>query len=86
MIQTVFIVVRATEHQGKLHALLPALNPHIHQDRAVAKLEAERLAKVSPGERFYVMEAIGFARTPRPVHWHECNYDIAENPDDEIPF
>ena len=91
MTEPLYIVVRATEDRGQLHALLPAQRPAVHSALDVAQREAERLAKENPSERFYVFGSVGFARAPRPVHWHAHDFQprdvmLSQNPDDEIPF
>lgn len=48
-----------------------------HKDAHLARAEAERLAKINPGSRFYVMQAIGYAEKPTENIWHQI---------EEIPF
>lgn len=50
-----------------------------HGSRDSAAAEAKRLAKLHPGERFYVMEPIGAAMVEDPVKWIEFDSD-------EMPF
>jgi hypothetical protein len=54
-----FIVVQFKD--GKLW---PASNPAIHWEYLTAHYEAERLAKVSPGDSFVVMETRAQAYAP----------------------
>lgn len=50
-----------------------------HEDEATAEREAERLARIKPGCKFFVMLAVGFAEQPRePRLYHRL--------DDGIPF
>lgn len=79
-VPSIFIVIRATEQGGSIEALFASPRPYAHASRPEARTEAERLARQNPGERFYVFESLGFARTPKPIEWHECDTD------DEIPF
>lgn len=48
-----------------------------HASRAAANTEAERLAKLNPGERFVVLQAVAVVRVQNPVEWTELI---------EIPF
>jgi hypothetical protein len=48
-----------------------------HPSHASANTEAERLAKLIPGERFVVLQAVGAVRVQNPVEWTELI---------EIPF
>lgn len=48
-----------------------------HPSPEVARGEAERLAGLNPGVRFYVLQSKGHALKENPVAWHEH---------DEIPF
>lgn len=40
-----------------------------HTTQESAKNEAERLAKLEPGTRFWVLEAQGFMRITPPTNW-----------------
>jgi hypothetical protein len=61
-------------------------NPVVrHPDRYRATAEAERLARVAPGERFFVLHAVSMSRKPPPVE--TVNLDgSAFRLEDEIPF
>lgn len=50
-----------------------------HSRYDIAVNEARRLAKLSPGERFYVLATVGSARTADPV-----TYEVIDC--DQIPF
>lgn len=49
-----------------------------HITLPAAKAEAERLARMNPGQRFHVLAAMGSCEY-NPVSWTEVNHD-------EIPF
>lgn len=53
---------------------------HRHETRNAAQLEAVRLAKGNPGQRFIVLAAITVAEVPPPVVVRELRHDM------EIPF
>lgn len=71
-----YIIVRGTQTAAGV-TLHPASSPYKHPTEREAKAEADRLAKISPGDMFFVMHAIGFARVQRPSTWFAL---------DEIPF
>lgn len=48
-----------------------------HWTEQEARTEAERLAKLNPGQRFYVLVTLSFCMVQEPVHWFET---------DDIPF
>lgn len=48
-----------------------------HSDYAMAKKEAERLAQLNPGVRFYVLETTDTVIERNPCEWEKLN---------EIPF
>lgn len=52
-----------------------------HESLASARREADRLAESTPGERFYVVKALGFSERMKPVAWTDLN-----DRDSEIPF
>lgn len=51
-----------------------------HCTRNAAQIEAVRLAKANPGEKFFVLAAITVAEVPPPVVVRELEHDM------EIPF
>lgn len=53
-----------------------------HPTFALAKCEAERLARTAPGVKFFVLGSEGFA-VKRDVDWHTPSH---EDTSDEIPF
>lgn len=56
----------------------------IHADVETAMREAERLSRISPGTKFYVMKAIGFCEK-NDVKWEwEVKPELAADP--ETPF
>ncbi len=55
-----------------------------HCDYRTAVGEAKRLAMKNPGERFFVLAAVGVAHTPEPVVFEKTT--LRDEIDDEIPF
>jgi hypothetical protein len=49
----------------------------MHETLDSAKKEAERLAKLNPGQRFVVLKSIEFCEVHNPVKWTKT---------DDIPF
>ena len=54
---------------------------HIHEAGALAQAEAERLAAMNPGKRFYVLKGLRFAQTVKPSTVVEL-----QPPPTSIPF
>ena len=50
---------------------------HKHGTQEAAEREAERLASINAGRRFYVLRAEGYALTPKATTYHRL---------DDIPF
>ena len=50
-----------------------------HQSEQEARAEAERLARLNPGQKFYVLQTVAFCAKV-DVRWSD------ENSGDEIPF
>ena len=46
---------------------------HLTYDSALA--EAKRLANLCPGQRFFVLQAVGFALRHEPVSYHRLEAD-----------
>lgn len=74
MSQPFYIVINAR--------LGPSSHPHKHETFHEAQHEAERIASISPGDKVFVLRAVGFAVKKR-ADWVDF-----EQPDldDEIPF
>lgn len=70
-----YIVVRGNQTPSGV-SLYPSSTPFKHTTNGAAKGEAERLARDCPGEMFFVMHAIGFARTQKPGCW----FDLSDIP------
>ena len=43
-----------------------------HPSQESARVEAERLARINPGQQFWVLEARGYMRTIDPCAWAEA--------------
>lgn len=43
----------------------------LHSTLEYAEKEAERLARLNPGEKFIVIESVKFCTIDNPVHWYE---------------
>lgn len=55
-----------------------------HSDYQTAVREAKRLALKVPGEKFFVLAAVGVANTPEPVTFEKLHH--RDEFTDEIPF
>lgn len=56
-----------------------------HQTRTLAETEAKRLARLNPGIKFYVLEAVSLAEKIDVQFTRIARRDVAVE-DDEIPF
>jgi hypothetical protein len=72
-----FVVIRVAKHSGEW---MQSRFPYQHKTFEDAQKEAKRLADVSPGDRFYVLESRGSAIRQEPVTWDH------HDTDKEIPF
>lgn len=54
-----------------------------HPTEQSARTEAERLAKMNPGQQFAVLEATAVCETVKPIHWHALASPLSER---DIPF
>lgn len=63
----------------------PNRNPPVyrHDCEAAAETEAERLARLNPGERFFVLEAVGLRCVD---NMHRVSLRPGDPPGDDIPF
>lgn len=62
----------------------PSRHPYKHVSLGEAQREAERIAALSPGDKVFVLQAVGFA-IHRQADWRDLDPPIV-NLDDEIPF
>jgi len=56
-----------------------------HDTEAAAETEAERLARLNPGSRFFVLEAVGL-RCVDNMHRIDLRKPLSVEQSDDIPF